>query len=183
MRRYGARESINQFGVSWLLLALLALPACGEDRPNEAGSIDDAEDEQAFGENPYLQSEDLCSLVTVEQVAAAAGGIEPLRSEKGTFGPASCRYFFDVPDPYGPRQGSATLQMLSDFGLERIGAASAAIDVAGLGGDAWAREHTDTYLLYVRDEALVFSVNVAGGSDANWPEAARKIAELVLAEL
>jgi hypothetical protein len=183
MRRYGARRSINRFGVSWLLLALLALPACGEERPNEDGAIDDAEDEQAFGVNPYLETEDLCALVTVEQVAAAAGGIEPLRGEKGTFGPASCRYFFDVPDPYGPRQASATLQMLSDFGLERIGAADAAIDVADLGGDAWAREHTDTYILYVRDEALVFSVNVAGGRDANWPEAARRIAELVLAEL
>ena len=183
MRRSDAQRSINQFGVAWLLLALLALPACGDERPNEDGTIDEAEDEQAFGENPYLESEDLCALVTVEEVAAAAGGIEPLRSEKGTFGPASCRYFYDVSDPYGPRNASATLQMLSDFRLERIGAANAAIDVADLGGDAWAKELTDTYILYVRDEALVFSVNVGGGSDANWPEAARKIAELVLAEL
>ena len=88
-----------------------------------------------------------------------------------------------VSDPYGARSASATLQMLDGYDLERMGAGDTAMDIEGLGDEAWARSHTDTYILYVRRGSLVFSVNVSGGSEEAWPQAARSVAEVALEHL
>lgn len=132
--------------------------------------------------NPYLEADDLCELLPVAQVAAAAGGSDPLTTETGSFPPASCRYFFDVSTPSGSRQSSATLQMLDSFSLERTGTGDRALDIAGLGDEAWARQFTDSYILYARRGDLIFSVN-ASGVNVDQAKIARAIAELVLAEL
>jgi hypothetical protein len=167
-------------------LLVLLLVSCTSERPEDDGALSSESEELAAegqGENPHLNADNLCGLVPVAQVAAAAGGREPLREEPGSGPPASCRYFFDVPDGSGVRHASATLQMLSDFGLERIGAGAAATDIAGLGDEAWARSHTDSYLLYARRGNLVFSVSVAGMNESAWPDAARAIGEVVLGTL
>lgn len=171
----------------------LALPfivmlstACDSAPPDgagdEAGAVEEAMDEEP-GENPYWNAGDLCSLVPLQDVAAAAGGNEPMRTEAGTSSPSSCDYFFEVPDPYGPRQARASLQMLSDFRLERIGVGDAAEDVPGLGDEAWASPHTDSYLLYARRGNVVFSVNVAGVRDENRARTARAVADVVITKL
>ena len=183
MRRHRMRRGINELGVPLVVLALLALPGCKDEPSGDEDVVSAGADEQQSGENPYLEADNLCELVPVGDVAAAAGGTEPFRTEAGTSPPASCRYFFDVPGPSGPRNASASLQMLSDFGLERTGAGEAAVDVAGLGDEAWARPHTDSYVLYVRRGNLVFSVNVAGVEEEDRPDAARAIAGVVLAAL
>ncbi|HSM59378.1 MAG TPA: hypothetical protein VK849_01220 [Longimicrobiales bacterium] len=174
-------------GPSTLLAALLAASAaCGGDAPppDAAESGEDAgEVEESFGTNPYWDAGDLCALVPLADVAEAAGGIEPFSAEADETPPVSCRYFFDAPDPSGPRSTSATLQMLDGYGLERIGAGDSAIDVDGVGDEAWGHLLPDTYILYARRGDLVFSVNVAGGGEEEWPEMARSIAEVVLAHL
>jgi hypothetical protein len=78
---------------------------------------------------------------------------------------------------------SATLQMLDGFSMERMGAGANAVDVSGVGDEAWSRSFTDTYLLYARRGGLVFSINVAGGNSETWPDQARAIAEVVLENL
>jgi hypothetical protein len=169
-----------------LSLGALGLVSCASERAEDDAALSSESAEVATeerGENPHLNADNLCALVPIAQVAAAAGGGEPFRAEPRSGPPASCRYFFDVPDAYRPRHASATLQMLSDFGLERIGAGAAATDIAGLGDEAWARSHTDSYLLYAKRGNLVFSVAVAGMSEDAWPDAARSIGEAVLATL
>jgi len=171
---------VNNNRLAAALLALLSVTGCGggDEPAGEEAVVQTESEDQPLGENPYLEVDDLCARVPVEDVAAAAGGIEPLRSEQGTFGPASCRYFFDVADP-SPRQASATLQMLSGFGLERIGAGERATDITGLGDEAWAHALTDVYLLYVSRGDVVFYVSVADDK----PEVAEAIARVVLAAL
>lgn len=167
-------------------VVLIAVAACGaeqSDQSDEAAPDAAVTEEDASGENPYFSAANLCELVSVQDVAAAAGGIEPLRTEPGTPPPASCRYFFDAPDAYGPRNASATLEMMTDFDLERTGSGSAAQDVPGLGDESWARPHTDSYVLYTRRGNLVFNINVAGVRDEARATTARAIAELVLTKL
>jgi hypothetical protein len=167
-----------------LIPVSLLLIGCGGD--NSSAEEDDASaaaTEETVAENPHLDAADLCALVPQAAVAEAAGGIEPISSEANPGPPASCRYLFNVPEGTGSRQMSATLQMLSGFSMERMGAGANAVDVAGVGDEAWSRSFTDTYLLYARRAGLVFSVNVAGGNSANWPDQARAIAEVVLDNL
>jgi hypothetical protein len=73
--------------------------------------------------------------------------------------------------------------MLDGFSMERMGAGANAVDVGGVGDEAWARSFTDTYLLYARRAGLVFSVNIGGGNSESWPEQTRAIAEVVLDNL
>jgi hypothetical protein len=188
MTQSRVHASTARFSRLLTAVALLALSGCGGEQSEQTG--DDApavtrSEEESSGENPYWDATNLCELVPVQDVVSAAGGTEPMRAEPGTSPPpASCRYFFDMPDPYGPRNASATLHMISGgFGLERTGAGSAAQDVAGLGDEAWARAHTDSYLLYARRRDLAFSLNVAGVRDDARPEVARAIAGVVLAKL
>ena len=188
MTRSRLRPGTARLSMLLPALALLALSGCGGEQSDQ--TTDDVpavteSEEQPSGENPYWNAPNLCELVPVQDVVSAAGGTEPTRAEPGTSSPpASCRYFFDMPDPYGPRNASATLDMISGgFGLERTGAGSAAQDVAGLGDEAWARPHTDSYLLYARRGNLVFSLNIAGVRDDARPAVARAIAEVVLAKL
>jgi hypothetical protein len=166
-----------------LIPASLLLVACGDKSSADDDSPDAGVTEETVGENPHLNAADLCALVPLSEVAAAAGGIEPLSSEADAGPPASCRYRFSVPEGTGARQMSATLQMLDGFGLERMGAGANAIDVSGVGDEAWARSFTDSYLLYARRGGLVFSVNTGGGNSENWPEMTRAIAEVVLENL
>jgi hypothetical protein len=161
----------------------LLLIGCGDNSSGEEGDASAEATEETVAENPYLDAADLCALVPLSEVAEAAGGIEPLSSEADAGPPASCRYRFDVPEGTGVRQVSATLQMLDGFSMERMGAGANAVDVGGVGDEAWARSFTDTYLLYARRAGLVFSVNVSGGNSENWPEQTRAIAEVVLDNL
>lgn len=174
------------FGLT-VMVVLPALAGCGGEQSEQTDDeVPEAAQsgEEPAGDNPYINAANLCELVPVQDVAAAAGGTEPLRTEAGTPPPASCRYFFEVPDQYGARQASATLDMISGgYNLERTGAGSEAQAIAGLGDDAWAREHTDSYLLYARRGNLVFSLNVAGLRDEARPAVARAIAEVVMAKL
>jgi hypothetical protein len=161
----------------------LLLTACGDNSSTEDDVASAEEAEETVGANPYFDAADLCTLVPLSEVVTAAGGIEPTSSEADGGPPASCRYRFEVPEGTGARQMSASLQMLDGYGLERIGAGADAIDVAGLGDEAWARPFTDSYLLYASRGDLVFSLNVAGGNSENWPGMARAIAEVVLENL
>jgi hypothetical protein len=159
---------------------------CGD---NSADDVDDApaaetdETDETVAANPHLNAADLCALVPASSVAEAAGGVEPLSSAADAGPPASCQYRFNVPAGTGARQMSATLQMLDGFSMERMGAGANAVDVAGVGDEAWSRSFTDTYLLYARRGGLVFSINVAGGNSETWPDQARAIAEVVLENL
>ncbi|MGH7503943.1 MAG: hypothetical protein ACREL7_19610 [Longimicrobiales bacterium] len=179
------KPSAMRCGIEFVAAAftVLSLAGCGEAPAVEEDMAPAGAEDSAGGANPHIDAADLCALVPLADVAQAAGGTEPLRSETGERAPASCRYFYDVADPYGARQASATVQMLDGYSLERMGAGNAAIDVAGVGDEAWARSHTDTYLLYTRRGPLTFSVNVAGGNSDNWPQMARAVAEVVLEHL
>jgi len=169
-----------------LLAVVFALSGCGETqtegptrqtpRPAEAEPAE-------FRENPYLQG-DLCALLPLEAVMAAAGGTEPISSEGDASPRASCRYVFRYKAPSGLSvQAGATIQMLNGFELERESAGEAAHDVPDLGDDAWGRAHTDSYILYARRGDLVFSVNVGGNIEGERPRVARAVAALVLAKL
>jgi hypothetical protein len=172
-------------GLVLALVCLLMQGACDSAPPDQESAAAEADeaDEGESGENPYFNADDLCALVPLQDVVAAAGGTEPVRSETGTSAPASCHYFFDVPDPYGARQAGAALQMLSDFRLEKMGSGDDAVDIPGLGDEAWATPFTDSYLLYARRGDLVFSVNVSGVRDERRAETARAVAEVVFAAL
>lgn len=115
-------------GLVLALACLLAQSACDSPPRDEAEAVA-AADEEERGENPHLNASDLCAIVPLRDVVAAAGGIDPVRSEAGASQPASCHYFFDVPDPSGARQAAAALQMLDGFSLERMGAGDAAQDI------------------------------------------------------
>jgi hypothetical protein len=182
MRDIGFRTRLHGTGLVLALVCPLIQGACDSAPPDRAPATAEA-DEEETGENPYLNADDLCALVPLQDVVAAAGGTEPTRSEAGTVPPASCDYFFDVPDPYGARQAGAALQMLDGFGLEKMGAGDAAQDIPGLGDEAWAKPFTDSYLLYARRGDLVFSVNVSGVRDEGRAATARAVAEVVLAAL
>ena len=165
-------------------VCLLAQTACGSQPPDqEQAETVAAADEEERGENPHLNASDLCALVPLRDVVAAAGGTDPARTEVGASVPASCHYFFSVPDGSGARQAAAELQMLSDFRMEKMGAGATAQDIAGLGDEAWAKPFTDSYLLYARHGDLVFSVNVSGVRDENRAETANAVAKVVLAAL
>lgn len=179
----GFRTTFRGSGLVLALGCLLTQGACDSAPPDQAPAAAAAADEEERGENPYLNADDLCALVPLPDVVAAADGTEPVRSEAGTSPPASCDYFFDVPDPYGARQAGASLQMLDGFGLERMGAGDEAQDIFGLGDEAWAKPFTDSYLLYARSGDLVFSVNVSGVRDERRAETARAVAEVVIAAL
>jgi hypothetical protein len=166
-----------------LIPVSLLLIGCGDNSSAEEDDASADATEEAVAENPHLNAADLCALVSVSDVAEAAGGIEPLSSEADAGPPASCRYLFDVPEGTGARHMSATLQMLNGFSMERMGAGANAVDVDGVGDEAWSRSFTDSYLLYVRRAGLVFSVNTAGGNSENWPAQTRAIAEVVLDNL
>ena len=170
-------RSVLLIPVSLLLVACGDKSSADDDGPSAEGT------EETVAENPHLNATDLCALAPLSEVAAAAGGIEPLSSEADAGPPASCQYRFNIPAGTGSRQMSVTLQMLDGFGLERMGAGANAIDVAGVGDEAWARSFTDSYLLYARRAGLVFSVNTGGGNSENWPETTRAIAEVVLENL
>jgi len=166
-----------------LIPVSVLLIGCGDNSSAEAGDASAEATAETVAENPYLDAADLCALVPVSEVAEAAGGIEPLSSEADAGPPASCRYQFDVHEGTGVRHMSATLQMLDGFSMERMGAGANAVDVAGVGDEAWSRSFTDSYLLYARRAGLVFSVNTAGGNSENWPDQTRAIAEVVLDNL
>ena len=180
MRHAAKRSGIE--AATAAAFAALMLAGCGEAPAVEEDSSPDVAEADG-GANPHLDAADLCALVPLAAVAQAAGGIEPMRTETGARPPASCRYFFDVAEGTGARHMSATVQMLTGYGLERTGAGDAAIDVAGVGDEAWGRSHTGSYLLYARRGPLVFSVNVAGGTGDTWPPMARAIAGVVLEHL
>jgi hypothetical protein len=130
--------------------------------------------------NPHIDA-DICALIPLEDVIAAADAIGPGETEASNSTPTSCRYLFRLPETASQPQASASIQMLDGFELERLGAGDRAEDVSGLGDSAWALPFTDSYLLYVQRGDLVFSVNVAStGDDAQEPVIARAIAELVL---
>ena len=171
-----------------LLALVLLVAACGgsgqtsgssDAAPVSAAPAGDPPESAnaASGENPHLAA-DICTLVPVVGVAAASGGLEPFETEASATPPTSCRYLFDVPEGTGTRSASVTVQMLGDYGLERIGVGDSAVDVTGLGDEAWAHDLTDTRVLYVREGDLVFSVAAAGGGD--WEEATRAVGQLVL---
>lgn len=146
----------------------------------DAGPSEDPGSEGPSGENPYLDA-DLCSLIPLDAVTEAAGGAGPIETEPSDSPPASCRYTLELPEGTFPSTASIDIQMLSDFELERIGAGDDAVDVAGVGDEAWEHPHTDTLVLYVRRGDLVFWVAAAGGGD--WTAMTRGVAELVLATL
>lgn len=158
--------------------------ACDNEPAVEDDTASVAEEEEVVGTNPHIDAADLCALVPLADVVAAVGGTEPTRAETGAFAPASCRYFFNLEDPsYGQRQMSASLQMLENYRLERMGAGEAALDVTDVGDEAWAKSFTDSYLLYASEGPLVFSINVGGGNSDRWPDLARSIAGVVLNRL
>lgn len=176
--------TLRSTGLVLASACLLAQSACGsQPRDQEQAEAVAAADEEERGENPHLNASDLCALVPLRDVVAAAGGTDPARTEVGASAPASCRYFFNVPDPSGSRQASAALQMLSDFSMEKMGAGATAQDVPGLGDEAWAKPFADSYLLYARRGDLVFSVNVSGVRDERRAETANAVARVVLAAL
>ena len=164
-------------------ITALILAGCGGETPDvEEDMGADPPDAVTEGPNPHLEAADLCALVPLSDVAQAAGGTGS-ETETSARTPASCRYFFDVPEGTGQRQASATVQMLDGYGLERTGHGDSAIDVPGVGDEAWAVSHTDSYLLYTRRGPLVFSVNVAGGNSDRWPDMARAVAGVVFEHL
>lgn len=179
-----------------IVILCLGLVACGAQGPGgtpatsdsttpapDATESDPAESddvEDPFAENPYWDA-DLCSLISLDAVAEAAGGLEPMESEPSDSPPASCRYVVGLPVGTFPSTAAIDVQMLSGFELERIGAGDAAQDVAGIGDEAWEHALTDTLVLYVSRGDLVFWVAAAGGGD--WTAMTRSVAELVLATL
>lgn len=161
--------------------APLETPPAGANEPTNGAT---AEGIDGFGyTNPHIDA-DICALIPLEDVIAAAGAVGPGETEASNSVPTSCRYLFRLPETPSQPQASASIQMLDDFELERLGAGDRAEDVAGLGESAWALPFTDSYVLHVQRGDLVFSVNVAStGDDAQEPVIARAIAELVLALL
>jgi hypothetical protein len=172
-------------GIEFVIAAaftVLTLAGCGGEAPElEEDMAADAPEDAADGPNPHVNAADLCALVPLADVAQAAGGTGT-RTETGARAPASCRYFFDTTDP-SSRQASATVQMLEGYSLERTGHGDRAIDVTGVGDEAWAVSHTDSYILYTRRGPLTFSVNVGGGNSDRWPDMARAVAGEVFEHL
>jgi hypothetical protein len=181
MRHSNTRSAIGF--VTAGAFTVLTLAGCGDAPAVEEDTVPAATEDETAVANPHINAADLCALVPLADVAQAVGGTDPLRSETGESAPASCRYFFDVADPYGAQHVSATVQMLEGYDLERMGSGNAAIDVAGVGDEAWAVSHTSSYILRTRRGPLVFSVNVAGGNSDRWPQMARAVAEVVFEHL
>lgn len=176
------------------IVAILSLAACGgagpagtttsqvpaASAPTGAATKATATPQSGSGENPYLDAK-LCSLISLQAVTQAAGGVDPKDAQPSDSPPASCRYRFGLPVGTFPSTAAIEVEMLSDYKLERAGAGASARDVAGIGDEAWERAHTDSLVLYVRRGDLVFRVIAAGGGD--WTAMTRNVAKLVLATL